>query len=139
GTLTPPNLMINRFLRPLHRVILRGLTGAGLLLAAGAGGLPAQGPLAKRLDRVLDQPPFDRATWGVIVMDSAGKTLFERNANRLFIPASNMKLLVTATASALLGPAFRVTTSLYGAGTLQDGVLSGDLVAYGRGNPMFSS
>ena len=64
--------------------------------------------------------------------------LFERNGDRLFIPASNAKLLVSTTAWSLLGPDYRVTTSIYGAGALADGVLNGDLVIYGRGDPTFS-
>src|SRR6267143_5632117 len=90
----------------LHR--LHRSFAAIVTLAAGAL-VPlypahAQSALAKRLDRVLDQPPYDRATWGVMVMDSAGKILYQRNADRYFAPASNTKLVVTATANALLPP-----------------------------------
>jgi len=97
----------------------------------------AQSALAKRLDRVLDQPPYDRATWGVMVMDSAGKILYQRNADRYFAPASNTKLVVTATANALLPPDYVAHTSVYGAGSLDSGVLHGDLIVYGRGDPTF--
>lgn len=100
---------------------------------------PAAGqPLRSRLDRLLDQPPFDRATWGVLVTDTTGRVLYARNADRLFIPASNTKLVVSAAATALLDPEFRIETSLYGGGPLADGTLHGDLVVYGRGDPTFS-
>jgi D-alanyl-D-alanine carboxypeptidase/D-alanyl-D-alanine-endopeptidase (penicillin-binding protein 4) len=107
----------------------------GLLLASP---LQGQNALAKRLDRLLDQPPFDRASWGVVLTDSTGKLLYERNGNRLFVPASNNKLVVGSAATVLLGPDFRITTSIYGGGPLENGVLNGDLIVYGRGNPMFS-
>ncbi len=130
--------MINRLLRVLHRLCqLGGL--AGLLAAAAPVSAQTVQPLARRLDRLLDQPPFDRATWGVVVADTTGKILYERNGNRLFIPASNTKLLVAGVASAMLGPDYRVTTSVYGGGPLTDGVLQGDLIVYGRGNPTFST
>jgi D-alanyl-D-alanine carboxypeptidase/D-alanyl-D-alanine-endopeptidase (penicillin-binding protein 4) len=72
------------------------------------------------------------------VTDTAGRVRFARNADRLFIPASNTKLVVTAAASVLLPPDHRIETSIYGTGPLLDGVLEGDLVLYGRGDPSFS-
>jgi len=119
------------------------------LVALGACALPAFAPdlpgatlnaqsLAKRLDRRLDTPPFDKSLWGVAVVDHNGKLLYGRNERRLFTPASNTKLVVTAVASALLPPDFTVRTSLYAAGPVAAGVLRGDLVLYGRGDPTFS-
>jgi D-alanyl-D-alanine carboxypeptidase/D-alanyl-D-alanine-endopeptidase (penicillin-binding protein 4) len=99
---------------------------------ASAQSLPA------RLDARLDAPGLDRLLWGVTVTDLDGRVLYRRNAERLFTPASNAKLLVSATGLALLGPDFTVTTSVYGAGPVQDSVLQGDLVLYGRGDPTFS-
>lgn len=110
----------------------------GLLCAASlAPGLGAQS-LAKRLDRLLDAAPFDRHAWGVAVLDTTGKLLYERNATRLFIPASNTKLMVAAAATALLPADGTVLTSLYAAGPVDSGVIRGDLVLYGRGDPTMS-
>jgi D-alanyl-D-alanine carboxypeptidase/D-alanyl-D-alanine-endopeptidase (penicillin-binding protein 4) len=95
--------------------------------------LPAQS-LAKRLDARLDRPPFNRQLWGVALVDQTGRLVYGRNADRLFIPASNAKLVVGAVASALLPPEWRVKTSLYG-GPVVGGVLMGNLVLYGRGDP----
>jgi len=67
-------------------------------------------------------------------MDQNGRLLYGRNESRLFIPASNTKLIVSAVAAALLPPEWRVKTSLYG-GLVTGGVLQGDLVLYGRGDP----
>jgi D-alanyl-D-alanine carboxypeptidase/D-alanyl-D-alanine-endopeptidase (penicillin-binding protein 4) len=97
-----------------------------------------QDGIARRLDRLLDSAPFDRASWGVIVTDQQGHTLYARDADRLFIPASSLKLVVAAAAIALLPPEHRIVTSVYGAGELRNGVLHGDLVVYGRGDPTFS-
>ncbi|MEO5798652.1 MAG: D-alanyl-D-alanine carboxypeptidase/D-alanyl-D-alanine-endopeptidase [Gemmatimonadales bacterium] len=113
--------------------ILLLLTAACSLTAS----LSAQS-LTKRLDARLDAPGLDRLLWGVAVTDTNGKLLYGRNADRLFIPASNTKLLVSSVATALLGPDFTVQTSLYGTGPISNGVLQGDLVLYGRGDPTFS-
>ena len=115
----------------------RSLAATGLAALLLAPALGAQS-LARRLDRLLDAPPFDRHHWGVVVLDTTGKVLYGRNPTRLFIPASNTKLVVSAAAAVLLPPDGSVATSVYGAGPLEDGVLRGDLVLYGRGDPTMS-
>jgi len=71
-------------------------------------------------------------------MDTTGRVLYQRNGDRLHVPASNTKLVVAATASALLSPDFTVTTDVYGTGAIVDGVLQGALVIHGGGDPTFS-
>jgi D-alanyl-D-alanine carboxypeptidase/D-alanyl-D-alanine-endopeptidase (penicillin-binding protein 4) len=109
---------------------------AGLLSAVAPWRSPAVAQsLEKRLDKRLDAPPLNRTLWGVMVVDHNGKKLYGRNEGRLFTPASNTKLVVTAVAAALLPPDFRVFTGLYAAGPITNGVLEGDLVLYGQGDP----
>lgn len=96
--------------------------------------LIAQKDLKQRIDSRLDAPPFNRQLWGIALVDERGRLVYGRNESRLFIPASNTKLVVSAVASALLPPDWRVKTSLYG-GPIVGGVLQGDLVLYGRGDP----
>ncbi len=129
---------------PLRRARARHALGS-LTLAAlcciplvGTSALGAQS-LARRLDARLDAAPFNRLLWGVALVDEHGKLLYGRNADHLFIPASNTKILVTAVASALLPPDFTVKTSVYGAGPVADSILHGDLVLYGRGDPTFGA
>jgi D-alanyl-D-alanine carboxypeptidase/D-alanyl-D-alanine-endopeptidase (penicillin-binding protein 4) len=97
--------------------------------------LPVQAQsLARRIDSRLNAVPFNRQLWGIALLDEGGRLLYGRNESRLFIPASNTKLVVSAVASALLPPEWRVKTSLYG-GPVIGGVVQGDLVLYGRGDP----
>lgn len=51
------------------------------------------------------------------------------------IPASTMKLVVTAAAWELLGPDFELKTDLLIDGTVADGILDGNLIVVGRGDP----
>lgn len=95
--------------------------------------------LANRLNLLLDEPPFDRGLWGIVIADPTGRVVFERNGGRLFVPASTAKLVVAATAAALLPEDFRITTSVYPGGTLADSVLRGDLILYGRGDPTLNA
>src|SRR5881394_2149868 len=57
------------------------------------------------------------------------------NAAAAMNPASVMKLVTTYAALEQLGPAYRWKTEAYAAGTLADGVLEGDLVLRGGGDP----
>ena len=67
-----------------------------------------------------------------------GEVLFERNAHTLVMPASNMKILTMAVAAERLGWDFRFRTRLSTTGTIEDGVLRGDLVVVGGGDPTIS-
>ena len=96
-------------------------------------------PLAQRVTCLLDAPPFDRALWGLAIADPRHRIVFERNGNRLFVPASNVKLVVAAVASVLLPPEYRFRTSVYAAGPVDSGTVRGDLVLYGRGDPALSA
>jgi D-alanyl-D-alanine carboxypeptidase/D-alanyl-D-alanine-endopeptidase (penicillin-binding protein 4) len=94
----------------------------------------AQKDFGRRINSRLDAPPYNRQLWGVALVDDSGRLLYGRNQDRLFIPASNTKLVVSAVASVLLPPDWKVKTSLYG-GPIVNGVLQGDLLLYGRGDP----
>lgn len=119
----------------MRKLILASLT---ISAAAAAATTVAAQSLQQRLNRLLDKPPFDRATWNVFAQDDRGRVLFNRNGDRYSVPASNTKLVVAATAAVLLPPDFRVRTSVYASGPVSDGVLRGDLVLYGRGDPAWS-
>ena len=77
--------------------------------------------------------------WGVSVKSlSTGRGLFARNDEKLFVPASNMKLFTTAVALIRLGPDFRYTTNLYTNGSPEKGALKGDVYFRGSGDPTIS-
>lgn len=105
-----------------------------LLCASAPLRLCAQS-LQTRLDRRIAAAPWDRNLWGIAVIDDRGRLRYGHDQERLFIPASNTKLLVTSVASALLPPDWSVKTSVYAAGPIADGVVEGDLILYGRGDP----
>lgn len=106
------------------------------LVAAPASAQRAPDALAAAIDAVLDRPHFDDAHWGVHVVDlETGETLYARNAQKNFIPASVQKLLTTAAALDALGPDFRYTTTLWASGPVRDGTLDGHLFVQGSGDP----
>ena len=96
--------------------------------------------LAARIDSVLARPHLAQARWGIEVREvGTGRVLYSRDAARPAVPASAMKLVVAAAAAHHLAPDHRFRTTLHGTGPVRDGVLEGDLVLYGRGDPMISS
>jgi D-alanyl-D-alanine carboxypeptidase/D-alanyl-D-alanine-endopeptidase (penicillin-binding protein 4) len=73
---------------------------------------------------------------GIIVQKAdTGMTLLSRNAEQAMNPASAMKLLTTFAALEMLGPAYRWKTEVYLDGKLENGVLQGNLVFKGYGDP----
>lgn len=96
--------------------------------------------IAKRIQRVIRQPGFSRAYWGIDVMDmETGKAIYALNPDHLFLPASNAKLLSTSAALALVGPDYRFHTTVETTGKIDaNGRLLGDLVIVGRGDPNIS-
>ena len=113
------------------------LPGCAYLAAPAAAPAPAPGLPA--VDAVLGDSAFRAAPWGVAaVAVRTGETLYERNAEKAFTPASTMKLVTGAVALEALGPEYRYRTRFLAAGPVQDGVLRGDLVVRGAGDPTFS-
>ncbi len=93
--------------------------------------------LRQRLDRILADASLAHAWAGVkIVSLRTGETLYEHNADLLAHPASNQKLLTSAAALSLLGPAFVFRTAVViDSAARADSVLDGNLYLIGRGNP----
>jgi D-alanyl-D-alanine carboxypeptidase/D-alanyl-D-alanine-endopeptidase (penicillin-binding protein 4) len=97
--------------------------------------------LGREIDRLIDQSDLAPARWGVFVMSmSDGRVLYSRNGDKLFTPASNMKIYTTAAALDLLGADYRWRTSVY-ADKQPDsnGVIDGNVTLFGRGDPGLDS
>src|SRR2546423_1242167 len=108
----------------MRKLILASLTISSALGAQSPSApprtRPLRGSLAQRLTSLLDQPPFDRASWGIFVQDDGGRILYQRNADRFAGPASNTKLVVPAPAAVLLPADYRARTSVYANGRVQE-------------------
>lgn len=95
---------------------------------------------ARLIDPIVDHLSFRNAQWGILVVDVAGgDTVYARNPASLLVPASNLKLITGAVALKILGPDFRFTTVVSSTGPIRQGVLEGDLVILGSGDPTFSA
>ena len=80
------------------------------------------------------------AQWAVVVRSlDSGALLFDRNAHKLMMPASNMKIVTLAAAAQILGWDHRFVTTLETRARVENGVLLGDLVVRGGGDPTINS
>ena len=81
-------------------------------------------------------PAFQNAVWGVLVKSlKTGETLFALNPGTFLMPASNMKVVTMAAAAERLGWDYTFTTNVVATGPVAGGVLKGDLVVIGSGDP----
>lgn len=91
--------------------------------------------LAPQIDAIVNRPNFARSRFGVMIQTlRTRQTLYSRDADRFFIPASNVKILTTVAALRKLSPSYRIRTSVYGTETPN----GWSVRLVGRGDPSIS-
>ncbi len=96
--------------------------------------------IKKKINRILRDKNLSDVFTGLEIIDlNRNREVYNYNSQKLFTPASNQKILTTATALYFLPNNFEVTTSVRIDGPLVDSVLYGDLIVKGKGDPLFSS
>lgn len=135
--------------RPVLRVAGVALFAAGLLAvraeavdaqatvqAADPASSAAVRALAQDISSAISVPGWSNDAWGVRVASlDHGDVLYDHRGDATLLPASNMKLFTSAGALYYLGPNYRYGTFLAALGPIRNGVLEGDLVLYGMGDP----
>ncbi|HEY5060606.1 MAG TPA: D-alanyl-D-alanine carboxypeptidase, partial [Gemmatimonadaceae bacterium] len=107
---------------------------------APAGTAIGRAALPRAIDSLVNAPEFRSANWGILIVDPlANDTLYAHNAPKLFIPASNEKLVTTSVMLERLGPDYRYRTTIAAHGIVHGDTLSGDLAVIGRGDPTASN
>jgi D-alanyl-D-alanine carboxypeptidase/D-alanyl-D-alanine-endopeptidase (penicillin-binding protein 4) len=101
---------------------------------------PAVRELRADLGRVFGASIMERGVWGVAIRSlDTGERLYELNAGKLMMPASNMKILTLAATAEALGWDYRFTTTLETNAPVSGGVLQGDLFVRSNGDPTINA
>jgi len=113
-------------------VVFRRVLAFGLCLTTGmaAAGLPQ--PVARAF---IDQHIPLSAVTAFVQELGVVQPVFTQDPSKPMNPASTMKLLTTFAGLELLGPDYRWRTEAYTEGNIVDGVLDGNLVLKGYGDP----
>ena len=117
-------------------LLLKSMT---LMLAAMLAAQASFASIASGADHLINQVS-PTMNIGIDVVDlTNGVTLYQRNQNKLFVPASNMKLFSDAAALMILGPDYHFRNQLsMGVSELSHGQLNGNLYLKLPGDPSFS-
>jgi len=113
---------------------------AVLLITAGCTDSPATPPASSsfesKLSTITSAPRYTHASWGIIIVDPAtGTSLYESNADQMYVPGSTTKLFSSAAALEVLGPDYRFRTPVFAMGSVDDnGKLDGNLVLVASGD-----
>lgn len=94
--------------------------------------------LTALLNEARANPALAGTAIGFCLINAKGEIAMDDHAQTAFIPASSLKTLTTATALEVLGPELKFVTELKSTAALQDGVIAGDIVIVGGGDPMLA-
>jgi serine-type D-Ala-D-Ala carboxypeptidase/endopeptidase (penicillin-binding protein 4) len=118
--------------------LLVGIAGCTVPVRTTVPAPHRPGTLSADIESLVRRPELAHAHVGVSVRTLDGSVVYEHNAGRLFVPASNQKLLTGAGMLEALGPDYRHRTRVFATAAPQGGVLRGDLVVVGGGDPTIS-
>jgi D-alanyl-D-alanine carboxypeptidase/D-alanyl-D-alanine-endopeptidase (penicillin-binding protein 4) len=113
---------------------------AAVIFALVFCAVPAAAEIGAVISRLAARPGIENATWGISVKDAAtGAEVAAYNARKNVVPASILKVFVTAAAFDLLGPGYRGKTAVYYDGSIADGALNGNIYIKGAGDASLGS
>jgi D-alanyl-D-alanine carboxypeptidase/D-alanyl-D-alanine-endopeptidase (penicillin-binding protein 4) len=102
--------------------------------------LSAQQSIDQKIALIMKDSLLRGASTGMFVADvKTGKKVAAYDEDRMLIPASTFKILTTAAALEHLGPEFKFKTELIIQGEIEDGILKGNVVLKGYGDPSLGS
>ncbi len=96
--------------------------------------------LSQKIDTILKARCLDHAQTSInIVALPSGQNIYAHNALTPLLPASVMKIITTAAALHYLTPEYRFKTTILYSGERKNGVIHGDLIIRGSGDPTLST
>ena len=103
-------------------------------------GVPRTRQLRQDLERIFADAKFAGSSWSVEVYSlDRDEVLYEKDASSLLIPASNNKIITASVALMRLGPDYRFKTLILTDGAVKNGILDGNLIVAGFGDPSITA
>jgi D-alanyl-D-alanine carboxypeptidase/D-alanyl-D-alanine-endopeptidase (penicillin-binding protein 4) len=105
-------------------------------VAASAAEVPTG--VTRAIAAVTSKPIYAHSPFGIFLADrSTGETLIDQSGEKMFVTGSIMKTYSTASALAAYGPEYRFRTPVYRTGSVNAGLLRGNLVLVASGDFSF--
>ena len=102
--------------------------------------MPWPQAVQKGIDKLLKSKMFETSQVGIMVWDlQADSCIYRFREKQLMRPASTMKLLTAITALDKFGGSYQFKTTLKYTGTIENGVLRGDVYCVGGMDPRFNN
>ena len=136
----PPALEGRQTQRLLRSSAFSLIVACAVVFAPPAQAEKHSQPLARQIDAILRSSPAGRGFWGIeVVRLSDGEVLYARNTQRLFQPASNMKMFTISAALSTLGPDYIFRTTVESSAAPDSAGRVPNLALVGRGDPNLGS
>ncbi len=117
-----------------------GLSVISLMIFTTLKAQSLQDRIITATKQFTSDPQMSHALTSLTIIEAqSGQELFNLNAKVGLAPASNLKILTAATAFYLLGTDFSYETKIFYSGTIKKGILNGDLIIRGSGDPTLGS
>lgn len=111
-----------------------------ILASFNAHSQTTSGTLNAAWPKFTNDPAFKHASLSLfIVNNKTGKPVLEANSQTGLAPASSLKVVTSAAAYALLGRDYKYKTGLSYTGKIENGILEGDIIITGSGDPSLGS
>jgi D-alanyl-D-alanine carboxypeptidase/D-alanyl-D-alanine-endopeptidase (penicillin-binding protein 4) len=109
------------------------------LFASNQVASSANDQYAASVATLLNENPGKNGKLGIVVKSlTTGEIIYEHNADKMYIPASNEKIITSVSALSLLGKDYRFKTDFFSGGEISNGILHGGLYIKGYGDPTLS-
>ncbi len=96
--------------------------------------------LSEQLTALLQDPAVKNVRAGLVVKSQdQNQILFEQQADKLMTPVSIVKIWISSAALQKLGEGYRYKTELYITGPVESGIVEGDLIIKGFGDPSLNT
>ncbi len=119
--------------------------GCGLVLCCWVWAMGAQAQIDTKgvraqLSKITQSPGMRNGQFGFALYDvESGAILEKERLEETLLPASTMKTVTSAAAFGILGPDYKFKTLLEHDGRIEGGVLKGNVIVHGGGDPTLGS